>query len=186
MSRELNQYILKEYTRLHSVMEQREFMEKVRFLMMAGEKEFSGYYSDTSLPVREFYSVADTLYSLNNLWMLSGFFLAVPSLFQNHKLIRITLHTNAAADLKAALLHPVPLYDELRHIFSAVYCSGIGFHPVNASPAACRFIDYGSVSPKILHDLKHSGKYDVLSIITGFHKIIVLFVWSVIRISLWF
>lgn len=57
MSRELNQYILKEYTRLHSVMEQREFMEKVRFLMMAGEKEFSGYYSDTSLPVREFYSV---------------------------------------------------------------------------------------------------------------------------------
>ena len=73
MSRELNQYILKEYARLHSVMEQREFMEKVRFLMMAGEKEFSGYYSDTSLPVREFYSVADTLYSLNNLWMLSGF-----------------------------------------------------------------------------------------------------------------
>ncbi len=45
MSRELNQYILKEYARLHSVMEQREFMEKVRFLMMAGEKEFSGYYS---------------------------------------------------------------------------------------------------------------------------------------------
>ena len=36
MSRELNQYILKEYTRLHSVMEQRKFMEKVRFLMMAG------------------------------------------------------------------------------------------------------------------------------------------------------
>ena len=73
MSRELNQYILKEYTRLHSVMEQREFMEKVRFLMMAGEKEFSCYYSDASLPVREFYSVADTLYGLNNLWMLSGF-----------------------------------------------------------------------------------------------------------------
>ena len=46
MSRELNQYILKEYARLHSVMEQREFMEKVRFLMMAGEKEFSCYYSD--------------------------------------------------------------------------------------------------------------------------------------------
>ena len=37
MSRELNQYILKEYIRLHSVMEQREFMEKVRFPMMAGE-----------------------------------------------------------------------------------------------------------------------------------------------------
>lgn len=73
MNRELNQYILKEYTRLHSVMEQREFVEKMRFLMMAGEKEFSCYYSDTSLPVREFYSVADTLYSLNNLWMLSGF-----------------------------------------------------------------------------------------------------------------
>ncbi len=73
MSLELNQYILNEYARLHSVMEQREFIEKVRFLMMAGDKEFSCYYSDTSLSVREFYSVADTLYGLNNFWMLSGF-----------------------------------------------------------------------------------------------------------------
>lgn len=73
MSRELNQYILNEYTRLHSVMEQREFMEKVLFLMMAGEKEFSCYYSDASLPPRDFYAVADALYGLNNFWMLSGF-----------------------------------------------------------------------------------------------------------------
>lgn len=73
MSRELNQYILNEYERLHSVMEQREFIEKVRFLMMAGEMEFSSYYSDIRMPAREFYSVVDALYGLNNFWMLSGF-----------------------------------------------------------------------------------------------------------------
>ena len=43
-----HQYMLNEYARLHSVMEQREFIEKMRFLMMAGEKEFSCYYSDIS------------------------------------------------------------------------------------------------------------------------------------------
>jgi hypothetical protein len=34
-------------------MEQKKFMEKVRFLMMAGGKKFSRYYSDVSPPIRE-------------------------------------------------------------------------------------------------------------------------------------
>ena len=48
-------------------------MEKIRFLMMAKDKDFSDYYSTHSLTKAEFYSVLDTLYGMNNLWMLSGF-----------------------------------------------------------------------------------------------------------------
>lgn len=81
MSHDLNQYIVREYEKLSSGMEQREFVEKVRFLMMAGDMEFSAYYSDTHLTGREFYSVADTLYELNNFWMLSGF------LYRNRQLL---------------------------------------------------------------------------------------------------
>lgn len=73
MSHDFNQYIVKEYQKLNSEMEQREFIEKIRFLMKAGDSEFSTYYSDAYLTEREFYSVADTLYELDNFWMLSGF-----------------------------------------------------------------------------------------------------------------
>ncbi len=73
MSHNLNQYLIREYEKLDSGMEQREFAENMRFLMMAKEKDFSDYYSKKSLTGREFYSVMDTLYELNNLWMLSGF-----------------------------------------------------------------------------------------------------------------
>ena len=48
-------------------------MEKIRFLMMAKDKDFTDYYSTHSLTKEEFYSVLDTLYGMNNLWMLSGF-----------------------------------------------------------------------------------------------------------------
>ena len=48
-------------------------MEKIRFLMMAKDKDFADYYSNRNLTKAEFYSVMDTLYDLNNLWMLSGF-----------------------------------------------------------------------------------------------------------------
>ena len=41
--------------------------------MMAKEKDFSDYYSKRNLTGREFYSVIDTLYELNNLRMLSEF-----------------------------------------------------------------------------------------------------------------
>lgn len=48
-------------------------MEKIRFLMMAKDKDFSDYHSNRNLTKPEFYSVMDMLYGLNNLWMLSGF-----------------------------------------------------------------------------------------------------------------
>lgn len=73
MKRDLNQYLIREYEKLDSEREQREFAETIRFLMMAKEKDFSDYYSKRNLTGREFYSVLDTLYELNNLWMLSGF-----------------------------------------------------------------------------------------------------------------
>lgn len=41
--------------------------------MMAKEHDFSDYYSNRNLTKTEFYSVADTLYDLNNFWMLPGF-----------------------------------------------------------------------------------------------------------------
>ncbi len=73
MKNNLNQYIATEYEKLNSEVEQREFVEKIRFLMMAKDKDFSDYYSNRNLTKTEFYSVMDTLYGLNNLWMLSGF-----------------------------------------------------------------------------------------------------------------
>ena len=75
-----------------------EFVEKIRFLMMAKDKDFTDYYSSRTLTKEEFYSVADTLYALNNLWMLSGFIRQNP------------------------LLHPVPLQDNLWHIFPTPCC----------------------------------------------------------------
>ena len=73
MTNNLNQYIRVEYEKLKTETEQREFVEKFRFLMMANDNAFSNYYSNRNLTKGEFYSVADTLYDLNNLWMLSGF-----------------------------------------------------------------------------------------------------------------
>ena len=73
MTNNLNQYIRVEYEKLKSETERREFVEKFRFLMMAKDNAFSGYYTNRNLTEAEFYSVADTLYDLNNLWMLSGF-----------------------------------------------------------------------------------------------------------------
>lgn len=73
MKNNLNQYIATEYEKLNSEVEQREFVEKIRFLMMEKDKDFSDYYSNRNLTKTEFYSVMDTLYGLNNLWMLSGF-----------------------------------------------------------------------------------------------------------------
>ncbi len=73
MTNNLNQYIRVEYEKLKTETEQREFVEKFRFLMMAKDNAFSDYYSNRNLTKAEFYSVADTVYDLNNLWMLSGF-----------------------------------------------------------------------------------------------------------------
>lgn len=73
MKDKVNQYIIREYEKLNSEAEKREFLEKIRFLMMAGDKEFNDYYSNKNLTRTEFYSVMDTLYELNNLWLLAKF-----------------------------------------------------------------------------------------------------------------
>ena len=62
MKNNLNRYIAAEYENLKSELEQREFVEKIRFLMMAKDKDFSDYYSTHSLTKAEFYFVLDTLY----------------------------------------------------------------------------------------------------------------------------
>ncbi len=46
MKNNLNQYIAAEYETLKSEWERREFVEKIRFLMMARDEAFSGYYSN--------------------------------------------------------------------------------------------------------------------------------------------
>lgn len=81
MTNNLNQYIAAEYEKLKTETEQREFVEKFRFLMMANDNAFSDYYSNRNLAKAEFYSVADTIYDLNNFWMLSGF------IRQNHQVL---------------------------------------------------------------------------------------------------
>lgn len=73
MTNNLNRYIRVEYEKLMTERARREFMEKIRFLMMAKDKVFSDYYSNRNLTKAEFYAVADSLYDLNNFWMLSGF-----------------------------------------------------------------------------------------------------------------
>ena len=88
MKNNLNQYIAMEYEKLNSEVEQREFVEKVRFLMIAKDKDFSDYYSNRNLTKTEFYSVMDTLYDLNNLWMLSGF------IRQNRQVLFQEIHVN--------------------------------------------------------------------------------------------
>lgn len=73
MKDKVNQYIIREYEKLNSGAEKREFLEKIRFLMMAGDKDFNDYYSNKNLTRAEFYSVMDALYELNNLWLLEEF-----------------------------------------------------------------------------------------------------------------
>ena len=46
MSYDLNQYLVREYEKLDSELEQREFVEKMRFLMMAKEKTFPAIIPD--------------------------------------------------------------------------------------------------------------------------------------------
>ena len=147
MSYDLNQYLVREYEKLDSELEQREFVEKMRFLMMAKEKDFSGYYSRRNLAGREFYSVIDTLYELNNLWMLSGF------IRQNHQvLLRETQEgteyrkkpdfTEICRIGKDAMLSrmfqvmgkfpfpdPVSLQHNLRHSFPTSCCGRICLYP---------------------------------------------------------
>ncbi len=69
----LDRYISNEFHNLKTNMEQRSFIENFRFLAMASDTDFKNFYSHNALSASDFYSIADTLYQLNNFWILSEF-----------------------------------------------------------------------------------------------------------------
>lgn len=73
IEKNLSHYITREYEKLESKDKQRTFIENFRFLMMSNDTDFQNFYSKKSLNDREFYSIVDSLYQLNNLWMLAEF-----------------------------------------------------------------------------------------------------------------
>lgn len=73
MQLDISQYIADEFYKLQSDVEQRNFIENFRFLMMSNDFDFENYYSNKILRKTEFYSIVDMLYQLNNLLMLSSF-----------------------------------------------------------------------------------------------------------------
>ena len=72
-AQELSQYISQKFHSLKTNTEQRIFIENFRFLMMSNDTDFENFYSHKVLERAELYSIADMLYQLNNLWMLSAF-----------------------------------------------------------------------------------------------------------------
>jgi hypothetical protein len=72
-TQELSQYISQKFHSLKTNTEQRIFIENFRFLMMSNDTDFENFYSHKVLERAELYSIADTLYQLNNFWMLSEF-----------------------------------------------------------------------------------------------------------------
>ena len=73
IEKNLSRYITREYEKLESKDKQRNFIENFRFLMMSNDTDFQNFYSKKSLNDREFYSIVDSLYQLNNLCMLAEF-----------------------------------------------------------------------------------------------------------------
>ena len=73
IDKNLSHYITREYEKLESKDKQRNFIENFRFLMMSNDTDFQNFYSKKSLNDREFYSIVDSLYQLNNLCMLAEF-----------------------------------------------------------------------------------------------------------------
>lgn len=73
MKKNLSHYIRREYEKLDSKEQQRNFIKNFRFLMMSSDTDFQNFYAKRGLNDREFYSIVDTLYRLNNLWMLAEF-----------------------------------------------------------------------------------------------------------------
>ncbi|WP_330616070.1 SymE family type I addiction module toxin [[Clostridium] symbiosum] len=73
IEKNLSHYITREYEKLESKDKQRKFIENFRFLMMSNDTDFQNFNSKKSLNDREFYSIVDSLYQLNNLCMLAEF-----------------------------------------------------------------------------------------------------------------
>ena len=92
---------------------------------------------------------------------------------QDNQFILVALHRHAAASLKAPLLHPVPLQDNLQHIFPTFCCKWICFHPSgNHSITQNRILRHHTfIHLKSFHDLEHSWQHGVFPISAGFRKI---------------
>ena len=73
IEKNLSHYIRREYEKLELQDKQRSFIEIFRFLMMSNDTDFQNFYSKRNLNDREFYSIVDSLYQLNNLCMLAEF-----------------------------------------------------------------------------------------------------------------
>ncbi len=73
IEKNLSHYIRREYEKLESQDKQRSFIENFRFLMKSNDTDFQNFYSKRNLNDREFYSIVDSLYQLNNLCMLAEF-----------------------------------------------------------------------------------------------------------------
>lgn len=73
IEKNLSHYITREYEKLESKDQQRNFIENFRFLMMSNDTDFKNFYAKKNLSDHEFYSIADSLYQLNNLCMLAEF-----------------------------------------------------------------------------------------------------------------
>lgn len=70
---DINQHINKEFFNQKTIKDKRNFIENMRFLMMTGDDNFQNYYSNKAITTKEFYSIIDNLYDLDNFLMLSSF-----------------------------------------------------------------------------------------------------------------
>lgn len=61
MEQDLNKYIVNEFCKLQTDIEQRSFIENFRFLMISND--FENYYSNKALRRTDFYSIADMITS---------------------------------------------------------------------------------------------------------------------------
>lgn len=100
---DLKEYMAEVFMKLNTAEEQREFIENMRFLMMADDKDFLNYYSNMRMRKSEFYSVADRLYQLNNLYMLSDF------IYQNRQVL-----LNEVSEIKGQ--HGIPDFSTVCNI----------------------------------------------------------------------
>lgn len=70
---DINQHINKEFFNQKTIKDKRNFIENMRFLMLTGDDNFQNYYSNKTITTKEFYSIIDNLYDLDNFLMLSSF-----------------------------------------------------------------------------------------------------------------
>lgn len=133
MEQDLSQYMVNEFCKLHSNEEQRSFIENFRFLMMSNDFDFENYYSNKVLRRKDFYSIADMLYQLNNFWMLSAF------IHQNRHFLFHEVAALTGTDGKPDFTIPCKLGQDtmLSRIFKVMKC-----HTLNESIISENSADY--------------------------------------------